>query len=161
MYRRGSLPHVDAVQGDSNTRAVEISLKSNGVPWQVPDDTVVNIGFSKPDGTRGLYGSLPNHTSAAVVSGSKVTAKLAPQVLTCPGDVNVSVIFYDAAGDTLATFPFIVSVAENPADGETISNNFYYIQNLDQANEAYNELLSRIEKLESGEAFEKWEGGSY
>ena len=162
MYRRGAMPHVDAVQGDSNTRAVEISLKSNGVPWSVPSEvTTAAIAFSKPDGTRGLYGSLPNHTSATVISRSKVTAKLAPQVLTCPGDVNVSVIFYDAAGDTLATFPFVVSVAENPSAGETISNDFYYIQNLDQANETYKELLSRIERLESGEALEKWEGGSY
>lgn len=161
MYRRGSLPYVDAMQGDSNARAVEISLKSNGVPWRVPDDTVVNVGFSKPDGTSGLYGLLPNKTPAASISGSKVTVNLAPQVLTCPGDVNVSAVLYNAAGDTLATFPFIVSVEKNPSNGETVSNNFYYIQNLDQANETYKELVSRIEKLESGEAFDEWKGGRY
>lgn len=162
MYRRGAMPHVDAVQGDSNTRAVEISLKSNGVPWSVPTEvTTIAIAFSKPDGTRGLYGSLPNHTSATVVSGAKVTAKLAPQVLTCPGDVNVSVVFYNAAGDTLATFPFIVSVAKNPSAGEAISNDFYYLQNLDQANDAYSELLARIKILEGNEPVAKWEGGTY
>ena len=162
MYRRGAMPRVDAVQGDSNTRAVEISLKSNGVPWSVPNEvTTIAVAFSKPDGTCGLYESLPNNTSATAVSGSKVTAKLAPQVLTCPCDVNVSVVFYDAAGDTLATFPFVVSVAENPAEGETVSNNYYYIQNLEQANDVYNELLLRIKRLEGDDTLAKWEGGSY
>lgn len=162
LCRRGVAPNISAVQGDSNTRAVEISLMSNGEPWSVPTEvTTIAIAFSKPDGTRGLYGSLPNHTSATVISGSKVTAKLAPQVLTCPGDVNVSVVFYDSAGDTLATFPFIVSVAKNPSAGETISNDFYYLQNLDQANDAYSELLARVKILEGREPIAKWEGGTY
>lgn len=162
LCRRGVAPNISAVQGDSNTRAVEISLMSNGEPWSVPTGvSTIAIAFSKPDGTRGLYGSLPNHTSATVISGSKVTAKLAPQVLTCPGDVNVSVVFYDAAGDTLATFPFIVSVAKNPSAGETISNDFYYLQNLDQANDAYSELLARVKILEGSEPIAKWEGGTY
>ena len=36
LCRPGSPPRVDAVQGDSNTRKVEITLTSNGVSWQVP-----------------------------------------------------------------------------------------------------------------------------
>lgn len=28
---------VDAVQGDGNTRCIEVTLRQNGIPWEPPD----------------------------------------------------------------------------------------------------------------------------
>ena len=161
MYRRGVAPNVDAVQGDSNTRAVEITLTENGTQWNIPNDSTAAVAFSKPDGTRGLYDELPDGSAATTISGNTVTAILAPQVLTCAGTASVSVVFYDADGDTLATFPFRVTVEKNPAAGKRVSNDYYAIQNLAQANEAYHVLLDRLEKLEAWEEYSEWAGGSY
>lgn len=161
MNRRGVAQNIDAVQGDSNTRAVEITLTENGAQWQIPNKSTAAVAFSKPDGTRGLYDELPDGSAATTVSGNTVTAILAPQVLTCAGTASVSVVFYDADGDTLATFPFRVTVEKNPAAGKRVSNDYYAIQNLAQANAAYNDLISRVEKLEAWDAFVEWNGGSY
>lgn len=143
MAMRGIPPVINAVQGETNTRKVEISLIANGVQWIVPNETTIAIAFLKPDGTSGLYDQLPDTSSASVVSGNIVTITLAPQVLTVYGDVTASVIFYDENMNTLATFPFKIFVEQNPSFGESVSNNYYALQNLDQINKAYNDLVGR------------------
>ena len=151
LETRGISPLMYAVQGDVNTRKVEISLFSNGTAWEIPDGTVVAVAYRKPDGTGGLYDKLPSGESASAVSGNVVTVMLAPQVLTCAGNVVASVVFYSQdMADTLATFSFQIHVEKNPAAGEQISNNYYTLQNLEQVNAAYNDLLERVLALEHG-----------
>ena len=147
LSRRGITPVVNMVQGDSNTRALEISLYDNGQSWEIPAGATAAVAFQKPDGTRGLYDKLPDGSAATTISGSTVTAILAPQALTCAGTVLASVVFYDKDMDTLATFPFKITVEANPAAGEQISNNYYYLQNMEQVNKAYAELQARFEGL--------------
>lgn len=141
LARPEIVPPVAVVQGDTYTRAVKISLYANGEPWAPPADCTAAVGFLKPDGASGLYDKLPNGEVAATVDGSTVTAILAPEVTTCPGTVMASIVFYDESMDTLATFPFQVLVERNPAAGTPLSNNYYTLQNLDQINAAYNDLL--------------------
>jgi hypothetical protein len=140
---------VDAVQGEANTRQLQITLFSNNTTWTPPAGTTAAVAFLKPDGTRGLYDKLPNGTPATTLSGNTVTAILAPQVLTCAGTVLASIVFYDKDQDTLATFPFKILVEKNPAAGEKISNNYYTLQNLDQVNAAYAALLDEVAYLQS------------
>lgn len=151
LCRSGVTPRLDAVQGDSNTREVEIKLIADGIPWDVPPGTTAAVAFSKPDGTRGLYDKLPDGSDAVSISGSTVTIILAPQVLTCTGTVLSSVVFYDTDMDTLSTFAFTIVVERNPAAGEQVSNNYYSLLNFDQVNAAYNDLLARVSALEQGE----------
>lgn len=146
----GCQPVAHAVQGEANTRQLIISLFANSISWVAPSGATAAVAFLKPDGTKGLYDKLPDGSNATTISGNTVTAILAPQVLTCAGTVLTSIIFYDAEGDTLATFPFRVLVEKNPAAGEQISNNYYTLQNLDQVNQAYNNLSYRVEVLERG-----------
>lgn len=147
LARPGSKPIVGAVQGEGNTRALEIDLYDKGVAWEPPTGATAAVAFQKPDGTRGLYDKLPNGDPATVISGSVVTAILAPQVLTCAGTVLASVVFYDADGDTLATFPFKITVEANPAAGQQISNNYYALQTMAQVNATYAEMLTHLERL--------------
>ena len=149
LSRRGITPVVYMVQGDSNTRALEILLYDNGQPWEIPAGATAAVAFQKPDGTKGLYDKLPNGSAATTISGSTVTAILAPQALTCAGTVLASVVFYDKDMDTLATFPFKITVEANPAAGEQVSNNYYALQNFDQINAAFIALDARVVKLEN------------
>lgn len=145
-------PALNMVQGDSNTRALEISLYDNGQPWEIPDGVTAAVAFSKADGTKGLYDKLPDKSDAATLDGSVVTAILAPEVLTCAGQVRVAIVLYDAEMDTLATFTIMVVVEANPAAGKQISNNYYYLQNMEQVNAAYADILTRLDdlKIEAG-----------
>lgn len=152
LARAGCKPIVAAVQGEGNTRVLEIDLFDKGIAWEIPAGTTAAVAFQKPDGTKGLYDKLPDGSAATTISGNTVIAILAPQALTCAGTVLASVVFYDADQDVLATYPFKIAVEVNPAAGAQISNNYYYLQNLDQANVAYAELLDRLGALEAGGA---------
>lgn len=147
LSRRGITPVVHMVQGDSNTRALEISLYDNGQPWEIPQGITAAVAFSKADGTKGLYDKLPDKSDATTLARSVVTAILAPEVLTCAGQVRVAIVLYDAEMDTLATFTIMVVVEANPAAGEQVSNNYYYLQNMEQVNAAYKNLLGRFADL--------------
>ena len=138
---------VSVVQGDANTRAVTLTLYQDGTPWEVPAGTTAAVAFRKPDGHKGLYDALPDGTPAVTLSGNTLTAILAPQALTCAGEVGVSVVLWDDRQDQLATFPFRVLVEANPAAGAQVSDNYYKLQNLEQVNAAYDALLTHVEFL--------------
>ena len=93
---------LDAVQGDGSTRAVKLSLLENGAPWEVPAGVTAAVAFRKADGHRGLYDTLPDGSKAVTIDGSTVTAVIAPQVLSCPGEVSAAVVFYGANLQQLA-----------------------------------------------------------
>ena len=114
-----------AVQGDSNTRELIISLKDNGRAWSAPVGISAAVAFKKPDGTRGLYDTLPDGKPAVTIVGDKVKAILAPQVLTVPGDVMASVVLFDKDLKRLSTFPFRVQVTEDPSAGKEVSNDYF------------------------------------
>lgn len=170
LARCGCRPIVAAVQGEANTRVLVVSLFDSGISWAPPEGTTAAVAFQKPDGTKGLYDTLPDGaTSAVTIDGSVATAILAPQVLTCAGTVLASIVFYDEELDTLATFPFKITVEANPAAGEQISNNYYYLKNLNEVNAAYQALLARIADLEQNGTgakptqidFSNFENGSF
>lgn len=146
LDRRGVAPVVDAVQDDSHTRAVAITLTNEGRPWKIPDGTTAAVRFKKPDGKSGLYDTLPDNNAAYSIDGNVVTVTLAPEVLTAEGHVDAAVALYNG-NDVLGTFPFIVNVAPNPAAGRTVSNNYYYLQTWDDVNEANAFLSGRVDGL--------------
>lgn len=127
--QRSGVPHViDAVQGDKNSRSVEISLYSGGVPWNVPDGAIGIVRFKKPDRTGGAYDTLPDGSQAVNVSENVLTAHLAPQVLTASGEVNAQVEM--VSGDiSLATFSFAINVAEDPSVNTLESEDYVNVSN--------------------------------
>ena len=142
-------PVVAAVQGEANTRRIDLSLYNRGAAWEIPKGATAAVAFHKPDGTKGLYTKLPDGTPATTISGNTVEATLAPQALTCAGSVMASIVFYNDAMDTLATFPFQIRVEANPAAGADPSDD-YYAMGLEQLNSAYADLLDRVQALEQG-----------
>jgi len=79
-----------AVQDDRYSHNLELTLLSGGEPWEIPENSSVVIRYSKPDGTGGMYDTLPDETAAWSASGNILTIALAPQVLTVPGAVTLS-----------------------------------------------------------------------
>ncbi len=145
MTQRSVLPPVDAVQGDGSTRAVKLSLLENGAPWEVPAGVTAAVAFRKADGHRGLYDTLPDGSKAVTIDGSTVTAVIAPQVLSCPGEVSTAVVFYGANLQQLATFPFAVRVQANPAAGQEVSNDYYRYSSMEDVSRAVEDALASLE----------------
>lgn len=117
MIRPNLGTRVNAVQGDGNTRFVEITLLSGGAAWQPPEDAEASISYHQPCGRKGLYNRLADGTDAISISGNVVTITLAPQMLTVSGTVQATLVFNDLQLNRLTTFPFSVFVAGNPAAG--------------------------------------------
>lgn len=137
---------VNAVQGDQNTRSLEICLFSSGTAWTVPEGVTAAMRYCKPDKTKGYYDTMPDGTSAWSVKENVITMLLAPQMLTVAGTVLAQVEMI-LGSSVVATFTMQINVAENPAAGVLVSENYVnWLQWMET------ELESRMnEMLESGE----------
>ena len=127
LTRKDFQQYIYATQDDSGSRAVEIQLYTGKAPWNVPADVTGAISYKKADKNSGLYDTMPDGTSAVSIEGNKVLARLAPQVLNVPGDVNFSVALYDAKMQRLNTFPCVIKVEKNPSAVVTESEDYYWI----------------------------------
>lgn len=129
---------VNAVQGDGNTRSVEISLLSDGRPWTPPEGVEVAVAYQHLwREAKGLYNKLADGTAAISITGNVATVILAPQMLTASGTVQASLVFNDAQLNRLTTFPFSVSVASNPAAGAQKVEDYLRLQWLEDKLEEY------------------------
>jgi len=141
------VPAVHAVQMDSNTRVIKATLYSAGVPYAIGDGSEVSLACIKPDRTKCWYDTLPDGEKAAKIEGNTVSITLIPETLKVSGAVKATIVIRNALSDQISSFPFLICVAPNPAAGETVSNSFYRISSLEELNEAWNDIL---EKLNSG-----------
>lgn len=149
LDRRGVTPVVDAVQGDSLTRKLAVTLTENGSEaWPVPTGVTAGVAFRKPDGHKGLYDTLPDGGSAVTVSANMVTAVLAPEVLSCAGETWAAIVLHDENLKQIATFPVCIRVAPNPAAGVKTSNDYYNYSTMEEVNAAIDEAFSAIREAE-------------
>lgn len=122
--QRPSYPAViNAVQGDQNTRRLEIALYSGSVAWQVPDGVTVAMRYCKPDNTKGYYDTMPDGSPAFTVSENTVSILLAPQMLTVPGTVPAQVVLLQEA-QVLSTFGIQIRVESDPSVGVVESEDY-------------------------------------
>ncbi len=145
LVDRVVLAPIHAVQCDSNTRAVAVTLTAGGVAWEPPADTAISVAFKKPDGKKGWYDKLPDGSPACSVSGNVVTAILAPEALTAAGKVDMVIVFQDKNLNQLATFGFAILVEPNPAAGRGISNDYYNYSNMEAVNQAMEDFFVQAE----------------
>lgn len=100
---------VEVAHNDSGSRKVKCLLRSGGELWMVPEGVSVAVGYTLPDGTPGLYDTMPDGTAAGTVDGSTVTVQLSDAILSASGAVDVAVELRKD-GAKLHTFPFRVNV---------------------------------------------------
>lgn len=146
MMKPGSVPLIHAVQGECNTRIVELSLTCEGEAWQIPENTILAVRYGKPDQTGGYYDTLPDGTRACSCVGNVVTITLAPQMFSAAGFVNAQLEMLQE-DQLLATFSFHLQVEANPAAGVLVSQT--YINWLQWLNDGLESRTKEI--LENGE----------
>lgn len=145
LVRRQQSDVLWTVQGDHNTRVLELTLLENGEAWTVPEGAGVWMRYCKPDGTKGIYDTLPDGSCAWSIGENSVSVTLAPQMLTAAGVVFAQVELVQEAL-TLATFTVQINVERDPAAGVLASEDYV---NMLQWMEA--ELALRLaEAAESG-----------
>lgn len=137
MTRQNVGQRVNAVQGDGNTRLVEIILLAGGDPWTPPEGVEAAIAYMQPGGTKGMYNLLADGTAAISMAGNVATIILAPQMLTASGTVQASLVFNDSQLNRLTTFPFAVSVTSNPAAGAQKVEDYLRLQWLEDKLDEY------------------------
>lgn len=116
VAKQGITPLIYAMQGDQHSRSIEITLTSDGVPWNPPVGARVQVGYTRADGTQWTYDKLPNGDDAGSIEGNVVSVIIAPQVLTRPGKVDLAVTLI--SGDAqISTFPVMLQVTPRPGYG--------------------------------------------
>lgn len=129
LQKPGVTPILHAVQSDCYSRNVEIAMYSGGLPFTVPEQAAAVIRYRKSDGKGGEYDTLPDGTPAWKGRGNILTIALAPQVLTAPGSVALSVSLME--GESLLTvFPIHIAVQPVAAAQFAESENYFNITGL-------------------------------
>ncbi len=131
-------PQLSAVQDDQYSRNVEFFMLSDGVPWVIPADTTTIIRYLKCDGKGGEYDMLPDKTTAYAVDGNILTIALAPQVLTTPGNVMLSVTLQKGL-HTISTFTIAINVRPRLNIVTAESQDYFSISTIENAKKAAKE----------------------
>jgi hypothetical protein len=141
MMRPEIPPRIQVKQGDSMTRALEITLFCDGEPWIISGDVTPLVRWRACDpGTGetvcGIYDTLPNGIHAWNYTQNQLVLILAPQMFSLPGLVQADVVLVNGE-KTLATFNFEFYVNQAPANGtEPQALNYYKVATLEQINQA-------------------------
>ena len=110
---RGVTETVQAVQGDDNSRTVEITLKENGAQILAPETTKGIVRYRRADGVGGNYDTTRYAGAAVSFSENVVSVKIEPEVLAAPGVAEVAVAMVNGE-QILHTFVFHIDVQRNP-----------------------------------------------
>lgn len=146
MAERDVPQRIDVVQGDSNTRVLELTLYSNGTVWQPPESAKIWMRYCKSDGTKGVYDTMPDGSIAWTREENVIQIDLVPQMLTASGMVVAQVVLIDGEAE-VATFSVQIHVERNPAVGEGESED--YINMLQWLEEEVEKMLRQAK--EAGE----------
>ena len=129
LQKPGTTPTIHAVQNDSYSRNLEIALFSNHRIFSFPENAAVVIRYKKSDGKGGEYDTLPDGNIAWQADRNILTVALAPQVLTTPGSVFLTVSLI-ADGTQLTLFPIRLSVDPVAAAKMAKSEDYFYVTGL-------------------------------
>ena len=123
LLAKQNIQTIHAVQDDTNSRAVQVSLFEGGVPWQVPENSKIFVGYLTENGSSGVYDTLPDGSVAATISGNEITFVLVPAALY-PGNTNVTIVIADESGNQISTFPVAVEVEANYSYGASAPESY-------------------------------------
>lgn len=105
---------IPVVQGDYLSRRLSCTLYENGKRWFVPADVIPALRYGKPDGTGGIYNTLPNGEAAWSIRENRVELVLAPQMISVPGPVRCQLVLMQEQRE-LASFAFGLLVQRDPS----------------------------------------------
>lgn len=123
LMHPGAMPRVDVVQGDINSRTVELSVMAGEYLWKIPEGARILVRYAKSDGTKGIYDTLPDGTAACTYHDNVIVFALAPQMLTAAGAVLAQIVII-LEGQQLATFSMQINVNSDPSAGAATSEDY-------------------------------------
>ena len=119
-------PQVSAVQYDSDTRYVAITITDNGSPWTIPTGVIGIVNIEKPDGTVCFYEYDADNNPAVTFEGNVATCLLVPQALTVHGEAYCDLSLYNADSQKITTFYFRLAIQPAAVPDDTITSTNYY-----------------------------------
>lgn len=145
LQRPNATEIVHAVQDDSETRKIKARLLNGAREWTPPEGTFFVIRYAKPDGKIGLYSETETNEEAVAVSGSEAVITLAAQAINVPGEVVMQLNMYNAEGQKLSTFCWLVVVTEAPVSDEEIVSSDYFNVLTEQITAALDGIGAKVE----------------
>ena len=142
LGQRQNVPTISVLQCDTNTRVLHLFLYSNGTPWNVPEDTLVAIAYIRSDGSKGIYDTMPDGSSACRYRDNEMFATIVPQAISTVGETKIVIVFTNSIGEQLASFVVSVNVLENPAIGAIEPECYINLQQ--DIDESVKEAISKI-----------------
>lgn len=85
---------IEVTQDDRYTRNLQLRLLANGKPLEKPSDCNVAVSFRKKDGCVGCYDTMPDGSCAWSWEADGLTVRLAPEVCTAAGEVELGVTVF-------------------------------------------------------------------
>lgn len=140
LAQKGVEEFLAAVQGDANTRFVEITLEAGGKPLSLPENVSGVVRYRRADGRGGSYDTGPEELKAVTFDENIATVEIAPDVLAVPGNVRVALGIVD--GETMIhTFVFFIHVEANPGVNAMPSGTYYLAGTVPDSGWAPNKFL--------------------
>lgn len=100
---------INVVEGDKNSRIVNVHLYENFVSWRVPTNASVLIKWERESGVGGEYSQLSDGSSAWSAVGNILTITLSDESTEYSGNVKFSIVL--TTGDSqISTFVIIANV---------------------------------------------------
>lgn len=100
---------INVVEGDRNSRIVNVHLYENSVNWEIPEEAIVLIKWERESGVGGEYNQLSDGSSAWSVSGNVLTVILSEESTKYSGAVKFSIIL-ETADSQISTFTIVANV---------------------------------------------------
>lgn len=148
LVRQETLPRVDVVQDDKFSRSLAISLYENGKPFCPGDGCGVLIRYRKADGIGGAYDALPDGSAGWVISENLLVIRLAPQVCTTVGTVDMTVTLLKDHME-LSTFGFQLEVHGLPGGIKSSREYVNITRYLPQVDRAAEGQYLRVKSIDS------------
>lgn len=126
LQQQNQMPVVNAVQNDRYCRNLEMELYAGETVWPVPEDAAVVVSYLKADGKGGEYDTLPDGTAGWSAQEHILTVALAPQMLTAPGLVRMTVSLIQEEKQ-ISTFTVLIKVAQAVSAAVAESEDYYYV----------------------------------
>lgn len=111
LCRRGITEKLNMVQGDLNTRQVEITMTAAGEAWTPPEGAALQIYYKRADGVKGSHTPELDGSNYAI-SGNIVKALLPEAALSIAGSAGVQVML-EHAGSSISLWKVEITVQED------------------------------------------------
>lgn len=118
-------PVAHAVQEDTRSRYVEITLVRNGEPLDIPPGTLGMVGIRRPNDTYVLYDETEDEAAAVTFTNNVATVWLTQEALAVPGRLYCSVSLYTSTV-RLTAFHFMIDVEPTAVPSGVVIESDYF-----------------------------------